>query len=72
MSKSKRSKEADSDRAEQEMLEEKIQMENEIKMLNIACESKNRAIEDLNLKVRFTLTIDLTFFLLESNQDKIT
>lgn len=56
MSKSKRSKEADSDRAEQEMLEEKIQMENEIKMLNIACESKNRAIEDLNLKVRFTLS----------------
>ena len=50
-SRSKRNKDSDDDRQEQQRLEEKIQMENEIKMLNIACESKNRAIDELNLKV---------------------
>jgi hypothetical protein len=30
-------------------------MENEIKMLNIACESKDRLIDELNLKVLFLI-----------------
>ncbi|KAJ3334841.1 hypothetical protein HDU91_002500, partial [Kappamyces sp. JEL0680] len=48
----RKSRNSDETRAEQDFAEQKLQMENEIKMLNIACESKNRLIEDLNQKIK--------------------
>ncbi len=53
--KSKKAKSAEEARNEQNLIQERVQMENEIKMLNIACESKDRLIDELNLKVLFLI-----------------
>ena len=52
MVKSRKNRVVEEERIERDWIQDKIHMENEIKMLNIACESKDRQIAEINEKVK--------------------